>query len=94
MPTPQPYISSKEAIAPLGCGSLRVSLLELELTRVDGAIEDDFKTWAQVYFVGGDGLPSHGLWPLNGEDAKLGRTSVSVWEDGSTRFGGGFGSRV
>ena len=73
LPPPSPPTSSPS----ISSGSLRVSLHELVLNRTDNVIEDDFKTWAQVYFIGGDGLPSGlGLWPLSGEDAKLGRTSV------------------
>ena len=57
-------------------GSLRVTLQELTISREDKLEEDDFKTWAQVYFVGSGGLPSARYMALAGEDAKLSRTSV------------------
>jgi hypothetical protein len=55
---------------------LRISLTSLTIQRSDGAVEDDFKTWAEVTLLGSDGVPDARRW-YAGEDANLGRTSVT-----------------
>ena len=56
--------------------NLRVALHTITVKRVDGAPEDDFKTWAQVLLLPPDGVPSN-LFYASGEDAALACTSVT-----------------
>ena len=58
-------------------GELRVALHSITVARVDGAVEDDFKTWAQVVWLNPDGMPNDAAWYAAGDDALLACTSVT-----------------
>jgi hypothetical protein len=57
--------------------NLRVALHAITFKRTDGAVEDDVKTWAQVVWLGSDGVPSDASWYATGDDALLACTSVT-----------------
>jgi hypothetical protein len=63
--------------------TLRVALHTLTCNRSDGHVEDDFKTWAQVVWLGPDGVPNDASWYATGDDALLARTSITNGSEGA-----------
>ena len=67
-------------------GTLRVALTSVAVARADGVVEDDFQSWAAAYIVSSRGVPVASVWPTVGEDAKLGRTSVTNGNEGAYNY--------
>ena len=68
---------ANNAMADADPATIRVALHTITVKRVDGAPEDDFKTWAQVLLLPASGVPDNATWYACGEDAALARTSVT-----------------
>lgn len=64
-----------DGVAAAGPGAFRVALHSINVSRKDGVVEDDFKTWAHTVLVL-RGRASNALWYADEAEGNLAKTSV------------------